>query len=478
MARWHADIESIEKEKKNKQTKFDEEQFVKDIFNNRYILVIGNEGLLNMNEFGDRNGDINQYILHDILNKTVFLKTKPYGSFSELEATTKHWELVRENYLQRPERRVKVDDISPQIQKLIETRMFRIVFTTCYEDILEKVMLNTWDGNVRVVDINEEDSLRNFQDAIIDSIEERGNETYITYDEPTLFYIFGKAVDKKDCHIVLSDNDAIRMINRWMIGQKFGKHFINFIMSKQIMALGCNFEDWYMRFFWFILKRDINKMSQGQLISSVVGDETTKLVSYLEQNGIYHEADMQSFISRITELLTTSIDNSPMKERIIRYRRRGSIFLSYNNHIFNAAIDIFMKLYKDGYGVWFDNHDLFGGDDYDNRIYKAIYQCKVFIPILSKETAEFMKNYHPNTDFNTLPYVVREWILAARSGSCKIIPLALPGFPLYDGVYKQVFEEMIIGHACSAIEFEKKDWLTKLKDSIKDALKNNNADRI
>ncbi len=451
--------------------RFDEAQFVKDMFDSRYILVVGNEGMLNMEEYGDVGGDLTQYVL-DIINSDVYHRKGQFDTFSALEAKGKHWQLVREEYLQKPERRPTADNLSPELRRLLATRMFRVVFTTCFDDQIERHLMKVWDGNLRVVDINEPDSLLSFNIAIKASSEVHGKETVYTYNEPTLFYIFGKAQDKPDCHVVLSDNDAIRMISRWMEGNDFGGQFIKFITSKQIMAIGCNFDDWYMRFFWYILKRNIGNLYQGQVVSSTMSDEHSKLVTYLEQNNIYHEADTQAFTTRIADLLTTSIDNSPMKEQIVRYRRRGSIFLSYSNKAnFEQARELFMTLYNAGYGVWFDNHDLFGGDDYDDRIYKAISQCKVFMPLLSAESVRLLNEYDDKTPFNDRPYVVREWLWAARSEGKAIIPVALQNMSLREKAYTDIFEAKIVGHPCSGISQGDPDWLQKLMLSINQTLK-------
>jgi len=462
---------------------FDESQFVSDMFSNRYILVIGNEGVLNMEAYSKFDGDMSRYIL-DIINTRVFKQKNLYKSFSAMEKEHRPWPLVRANYLQNERAHPTLDHLSPQLHELLATNMFRIVFTTTYDDLIEQAMSNYWGDPLRVVDINNAEDMREFQEAIISSIDEKG--TY-TYDQPTLFYIFGKAVDRDDCQVVLTDNDAIKFIHRWMNDQTFGSQFIDFITSKKMMALGCNFDDWHLRFFWYILRRDINRMNQGQVVSNALsGQQSEKLVCYLEQNNIYHESDTSGFISRITHLLTTSRDNSPMQEQITRYRRRGSIFLSYNSKNFEMATKLFFRLYKAGYGVWFDNEELFGSHNYDERIYKAISQCKIFMPLMTFETTQLLEQCRDklvstgddnkdsdqqDVDLNTLPYVLREWVFAARSSEAAIIPVDYTGSVLRKPIYQEVFETAIVGHACTGINYMAADGFDRLKHSINLVLK-------
>ncbi len=466
--------DSIEVSQKQK-VPFNEKEFVSDVFHNNYILVVGSEALLNAKEYMDVNNDMNQYLL-DTINQTVFKKRKGdagyYTSFSAMQPEHSPKALVQKQLFEQPNFKLELSDLSEELKDLLETRLFRIVFTTSYDDLLEKAMESIWGTNLKVVDINDMDSLREFQEEVKECTTEDGS---CDYDRPTLFYIFGKARNPQECpdnKFVVTDNDAIEIICRWMNGDSSFKQITDFVAQKKILSVGCNFEDWHMRFFWYILKRNIANIHRGKVVSSSTSDGESTLVSYLEQNQIYHEADTRDFVKRITKLLKLSVDNYSLKDIIVRYRRKGSIFLSYHSKDFDEANNLFNKLYNAGFGVWFDNKDLFGGDDYDERIDKAISKCKVFLPLLTTNIKNILQNIDlDHTPDKDVPYFIKEWMLARQTEGATIIPVA-KGFPLRDeNLYKHIFEERIIGHACSGIDLNAKDGMDKLKQSLDHQLK-------
>lgn len=442
---------------------FSESTFIDDILANNYILVVGNEGVLDMSipRFNAIGGDMRRLLL-DLVNVKEFNSPGRFNSFSQMAKEHNPHELVRKWYLPNKKRLPGVEHVSPRLAALIRSRMFSIVFTTGFDDLLEQLMGSVWD-NLRVVDMSDRVSLTDFSDALQASI--HGNE--ITYDEPTLFYIFGKAKNEVANQFVLTDNDAIRIIHRWMDSETLNDNFFYFITKKKILSLGCNFDDWHMRFFWYILRRNIDNISKGQIVNRGVGDKESQLVSYLEQNKIYHEADTDGFIDRILGLLEMKADNVRLKDRIDSMRRRGGIFLSYSSQNFHLASNLFMRLSQAGYKVWFDNVELYGGANYDERIAEAIAECKVFIPLLTPTSAALLKeNDVETTKPEDLPYVMREWLLASHTSKAEIIPVAHLGFSQRGGLYKEVFEEKIVGRTCTCINMLEIDGFDKLKASI------------
>ena len=65
MARKPKDINNSSQEK---SVFFDERSFVDGVFNNEYILVVGNNVILDRAKFPNTDGDINRYIINEINN--------------------------------------------------------------------------------------------------------------------------------------------------------------------------------------------------------------------------------------------------------------------------------------------------------------------------------------------------------------------------------------------------------------------------
>ncbi|MBI4624130.1 MAG: TIR domain-containing protein [Verrucomicrobia bacterium] len=95
----------------------------------------------------------------------------------------------------------------------------------------------------------------------------------------------------------------------------------------------------------------------------------------------------------------------------------GAVFLSYAREDADAARRIAEALRGFGMDVWFDQHELRGGDAWDAKIRSQIRDCALFIPIISA-----------NTQARGEGYFRREWKLAAErtSDMAQGIPFVVP----------------------------------------------------
>ena len=210
-------------------------------------------------------------------------------------------------------------------------------------------MRTLWGDRLRVVNIDDRASLREWRDVLSSC---RDNEHYT---QPTLFYIFGKAESDESKHFVRTENDAIRILEKWM--QFSGEDSVlQFIRTKKLLALGCQFEDWYFRSFWYVLKHDFNRLSEGEVAMEFdPNDRSDKnLIRYMERMKIYNHGDARIFMRSISESLTSLEENNPFRSMVLSHRREGGIFLSYCSKDVSRAGQLFVQLCKMGYKVWFD----------------------------------------------------------------------------------------------------------------------------
>ena len=454
---------------------FNQEEFVKDVFNNDYILVVGSEAILNKEKYATFDGDIDKYLV-DKVNTSLFHQTKEdedyFEDFSSMEARkidpqTRVRELLfgskskRLNSKPKEPIMIGLDDMSPELYELLDTGYFRFIFTTTYDNLIEKVMSKTWGEHLRVVNIYDDDSIRLFQSALAKCREKDGR---YKYDQPTLFYIFGKAVDgRNDWKFTLTDNNAIEIITEWMRSPNLSDILINFIQNKKILSLGCQFDDWHMRFFWYILKRDISRLSQGLVVSKKTREDMN-FVSYLEQNEIHYMSDTREFIKDILKLMEPQSNNEPMKKALARYRGENHrIFFSYCSKDFQVACRQVSNLFNAGCEVWFDNKELFGGDDYETRISNALSHpdCKIFIPLLTPHIAEDLEKGSIDNYYN------REWKIA-RQNKLKFIPIAVDGYSINNKLHEEKFQNAFIGKPCTAYNLMKLGDFEKLVEQLKE----------
>ena len=434
---------------------FNKEQFVEAVFNEEYILVVGNEVVMNKNE--EPTGDVNSYILR-LVNDSL---GQQYKDFNELALHSgQGFDPIR-NLLNNHAFSFDINDISPELTALLSTKLFPIVLTTTFDSYIETLMRHIWGDRLRVVNFDDMNSLRDFRNAI------SGYRNGRSYNEPTLFYIFGKAVREESKKYVHTDDDAIQIIEKWMQLPKEDP-VLNLVRSKKVLALGCKFDNWYFRFFWYILKREISRFGEGQVAFMLDANNQVdnKLGKFLKHSRIYRHNDARTFMSDIAKLFSSADENNPFIDIIVEKRRRGGVFLSYCSKDNMLASQLFFMLRKHGYNVWFDNSSLYGGDNYNTEIEKALGESKVVISLLTPNVAYDLENGNLEEK-----YYVKEWKKASQIGEKRIIPLAVDGYDLRAHYHVSVYEN-IVNNALSGIDLMQKDGLTKLQSSLDKELSN------
>lgn len=372
--------------------------FAKDCIGNQYVLVLGNEAILNLNNSSitDCEGNSSKLLLKlttaDLEEQGLHIEnieswTQLYGHVSFLHRK------VCETISSFNFNNAFNEEIEPFLMQLLETKCFRMVLTTTVDPYIEIAMEKVWGkGGFRVKNIygtNEELDLMVNEQSIGEFNEMK----------PTLFYVFGKAdITKPNNKFVLTDNDAMEVIRKWF-SEEGPKQLIKYINEKKILAIGCKYDDWLFRFFWYILRGDINNLSSGQV---AVEFNDANLISYLRQQRIRLFDETRNFMKDAVAYIkqTINLGNIP--------RQLGGIFISYAHEDKYIAIPLFYHLRELGYKVWLDEDITPNNNDYNLRITNAINQCCIFLPILSSQV-----KYDLEMD-NHRYYIETEWNMAQR----------------------------------------------------------------
>lgn len=440
--------------------KFNTKKFIKDVLNDRYALVIGNEIILDSKV--EPTGDVHQYFLRKVdENSNV-----QYESYSEIALDKNERINPVRRLIEDGEIQFRAEDVSKDLMALLETRLFTTVLTTTTDGYLEAAMRKVWGNELRVVNIYDKETVDELQKVLKSC--RRGKK----YKQPTLIYVFGKLdVDDLAKKYIKTDADAILLIEKWMrMDVEANNEMLDFIRSKRLLALGCKYDNWYFRFFWYVLT-GVNKSSEennydgmGEVAFSLDKADKTegKLLQFLDRTDICILGDATSFITNITKTLTEDSDDAPFRQQIVENRRRGGIFISYCSRDALAACQLFFQLCEKKYDVWLDNARLFGGDNYESEIADAISAAKVVITLLSPQVAEDLKC--GDTDH----YYNKEWRMAQQFNDKTIIPLAINGYDLRAD-YHQAFES-IIDQQPTGIDLMDSDGFFKLITSINEHL--------
>ena len=321
-------------------------------------------------------------------------------------------------------------------------------------------MRDIWGDELRIVNISDNQSLKDFQIALETS---RMNK----YEQPTLFYVFGKVIKgrEKPKGFMETDVDAIRYIEKWLKDLD-NKHIVPFLKKKRMLALGCKFDDWYFRFFWYSLTRGFNEgeregakdtdgsiLTRDNLASVFNPDDPADqhLKDYLYRRGVCMHDDVWLFMNHIYNLLTSTEAGSPFRKMILEKRRMGEIFISYKSNDVLFASELFCKLAREKrLNVWFDNARLNGGDQYDEVIKEAIRKAKIFIPILSPAIAKDLEDKGEQIS----SFYSKEWRWASDNDQLIILPVSIYGYDIKSPQH-QIFKQ-IVKHKTICIDMSEK----------------------
>lgn len=420
------DVDSIRLDK-IQDVSFNKEQFIEDVLEDEYILTIGSEVVLDRSV--EPSGDVCKYLL-DTVNS--FLKTD-YATLNDLERHYGNGDDPVRNLLTDTEHfEYDLSDIEPSLRNLLGQKLFPIVLTTTFDGYVEALMKSIWGERLRVVNIVDRKSVQEFRTVLKDY---GGQKRYI---EPTLIYIFGKATQDESKNYVRTDEDAIRIIEKWMSFPQ-DDPIIKLIRGRKMLSLGCKYENWYFRFFWYILRHETMSFKEGQVafVLNEGDNNDSRLKNFMSQTRIYCHGDARNFMNSLSNDLSSTSPENPFWGMILKKRRKGGVFLSHCGSDMIAATSLFLKLTRDGYSVWFDSVSLRGGDNYEQRIAEAIKDSPVFIALLSnKVRADILAG-------KTDEYYMKEWRLAGESHEKGIFPVSIEDYNFKMQYHLDGFQRMI-----------------------------------
>lgn len=439
--------------------KFNTKKFIKDVLNDRYALLIGNEIVLDPKL--EPTGDVHQFLLRKV-NENSSIQ---YDNYNEIALDKNERINPVRRLVEDGEVSFRAENVASNLMALLETKLFTTVLTTTTDGFIEAALRKVWGQQLRVVNIYDKDSVDELQKA------RQACRKGKRYNQPTLIYVFGK-MDEEDLQkkYLRTDSDAILLIEKWMrMNVESNNEMINFIREKRLLALGCKYENWYFRFFWYVLTGVSDSASndydgKGEVAFLIDKEDRSeiKLQQFLDRTDICVLGDAQSFISNITKTLTVDTDDAPFRNQVMESRRRGGLFISYSSKDALSACQLFFRLTEKKYDVWLDNARLYGGDDYEREIADAISSAKVIITLLSPNVANDLENNDTDHFYN------KEWRMAQQFGDKTIIPLAVNGYNLRAD-YHQAYESIVNQHP-SGIDLIDADGFSRLINSINELL--------
>ena len=339
--------------------------------------------------------------------------------------------------------------LSPLLKELLAQRCFRTIVTTAFDPYLECYLEELWKKPFEVLNINSDGKEDNHKD--ISSTMIHPNEFNKT--APLLYYAFGKAEYRKLAsnkiinEFAATDNEKMKIVAQWL-GSQAPANFLKHLSHKRILAIGCKFDDWLFRFFWYMLQKDINLLDKGEVVFDYSEDTDARLKNYLSSQSVKFFEDARLFMSDLVRAIEKVRKNAVSRLRAGQNDRLKTlddtgIFISYAHEDFWMVNPLYEKLTTRGFNVWMDVR-LEAGDKYDIRIEAAINHCKVFIPVLSSvvgqslETGECENRYFYNTEWKTAQNRIN--VIEKFGGShMEILPILVDSFDIGNDYHGRLF---------------------------------------
>lgn len=413
-------------------------ELAKGILNDEYALIIGSEAIFNRDMpktqgTGDSMFRIYNAIaeIHQIDGEFpltehgwhILLAKK--GIDTQAICKNAWEELIKSGSTHYDEQTNKPDK---NLCELIDTCFFRTVFTTCIDDTLEQYLRTIWE------DRGEELTVYNFQqrnDVSRYNKQREEEESKYGVKRPCIVYLFGKIGDSTTLgtpiEFVFNEDEALKATSEYVKASDAIREFLEgYLYKRKILSIGCHYDDWRFRFFWYSLRKGLSHLAEGTVVYNF--DPKDTLYQYLEDRYVHVEKDSRAFMHRIAEKL-----KSPeMFEG--RAKAAKGVFLSYDSRDFTVAYQLFRTLHKENINVWIDREELHHNDKYNEDIRQAINSCGIFMPVLSDNISEKLENFTGDpkgevpVDDESIPYYIRkEWVYAKS--------LNKPIFPIIIGNY-------------------------------------------
>lgn len=425
--------------------------FIDEIRNGNVLLMVGRAFEANTSVF---NGDFYDYVT-DRLNTIAGTRDLDFSDLScdnRFLLDTKDYNHIRslhEEIIRIVEENEYDDgDVSDGLMSLIKTGLFRFVFTTSFDPLVETAMRKQF-GDVRIMNIYD--------------IKNRDITSKSDFEIPTIYYLFGKAMLPKENEaskkFVATDNDALEVLRKWQLDMS-NSSLLRYTEDKYLLTLGCTQKDWLFRFIWYTLKGESGKLSRGV----VAGHEQSESLShYLKMNNILIDNDANELVAKILKAL-----NEDDKAKWEMPQTHCDVFISYSRADADIASRLYNCLTSQGLKVWYDKINLGGrhGGKFKEIIRESIDTSTLFVAILSQSISEQAQDVHVYR---------REWEWAKElkmglTAACRCYATFADNYDIYENKYKDGLGWLA---ETDNYEFSSKDpnfdeWAKLLKSKIND----------
>jgi hypothetical protein len=268
-------------------------------------------------------------------------------------------------------------DTSPLI-KLAQITDFQYYICMTYDNFFEPVL--------RAERCNAGEQIETIDFSI------NNNASSLVYEDKrtvaTIFNIMGSI--NKINGFAKTEEEVLEHLYSLSRENQFTTKFFSNIEEKHLLFIGCNLPDWLLRFMIRIITRE--RLNDAN-ITKIIADRTTandkKLCLFLNHfnSSIFHLPNSTS-LEFVDEMYSRWKAGKPTGS-VGKIKYPGVVFLSYSSDDRDAFVEeLYQKLVLKGVNVFYDKNKLDAGDYFTQKIKKAITDCSLFIPLISKNSLD------------------------------------------------------------------------------------------
>lgn len=237
--------------------------------------------------------------------------------------------------------------------------------------------------------------------------------------EPTVYYMFGKANNKREHSFVLTEEDLLCFCQSWLSDQHPAL-LSKVIGNRYLLFFGVNYPDWLIRFVWYSMRNNLR--NSGMLVDK--RELESSLLDFFQRVSIRSQSAPRIVVDEIMKRL--AIKKKEYEKKVFDSVPTGmDFFISYSRRDLDWAETMYQALTKMGYKVWFDKKNITVGSDWAPEIRKGIRTAKHIIILISENVALESDQYHVYRD---------EWEIALSnrlSNKKYLLPVCLENKDLY-----------------------------------------------
>lgn len=288
------------------------------------------------------------------------------------------------------------------LRQLAEITDFTLFVTTTFDTLLADALNAVrFEGAKGTSTITYRYNKREDLSCTLAELRERG--------QPTVFHLLGQVSSSPT--YVLTEEDLLEFLYALQSAEYRPKNLLAELAEHHLLVIGEHFSDWLARLFLRTTKG--RKLSQYQDFTEILADSRTAretgLVTFLSHfsthTRIFPGGGAVDFVAELHRRWRERHPVAPSAVRApfvppAREIPKQAVFLSYAREDLEAVKRLKSALERAGLPVWFDMEQIKGGQDWERRIAENVRSCALFMPVMSRHTAEQTRDAYFRVEWN------------------------------------------------------------------------------